>query len=122
MFPFAVPFDVPFGVGDALSTLAFREPDRGVMLELKKALTGVATSSDKCPLLSSTRLPLRPVEKPLVARGAAILAVSLPFAADLGDCVLAFAIGRRLTMALGFSEFITAVPYLVGVAEWLCGE
>lgn len=37
-----VPLGVPFGVDDALSTLAFREPDRGVMLELKKALTGVS--------------------------------------------------------------------------------
>ena len=36
--------EVSFGVDDALSTLAFLEADRGVILELKKALTGVATS------------------------------------------------------------------------------
>lgn len=32
-----------FGVDDTLSTLAFLDADRGVTLELKKALTGVAT-------------------------------------------------------------------------------
>lgn len=40
-----VPFGVSFGVVDALSTLAFLEPDLGVMLELRNALTGVETSS-----------------------------------------------------------------------------
>lgn len=33
---------MPFGVDDALSTLAFLELDRGVIFELKKALTGVS--------------------------------------------------------------------------------
>ena len=33
---------MPFGVEVALSALAFLELDRGVMLELKKALTGVS--------------------------------------------------------------------------------
>lgn len=37
-----VPPGVPFGVDDALSALAFLELDRGVILELKKALTGVS--------------------------------------------------------------------------------
>lgn len=37
-------FGVSFGVDDTLSTLAFLDADRGVTLELKKALTGVATS------------------------------------------------------------------------------
>ena len=44
-----VPFDMSFGVDDALSILAFLDPERGVILELKKALTGVATSSGHCP-------------------------------------------------------------------------
>lgn len=44
-----VTFEAPFGVDDALSTLAFLDPDRGVIFELKKALTGVATSSGHCP-------------------------------------------------------------------------
>ena len=42
---FGVPFGVAFGVVDALSTLALLEPDLGVMLELRNALTGVETSS-----------------------------------------------------------------------------
>jgi hypothetical protein len=33
--------------GDAVSTLAFLDPDRGVMFEFKKALTGVATLSSR---------------------------------------------------------------------------
>ena len=36
-----VPLGVLRGVEDALSTLALLEPDRGVMLELRKFLTGV---------------------------------------------------------------------------------
>ena len=43
-----VPFRVPFGLGDAgeiLSSLAFLEPDLGVIFEFKKDLTGVAASS-----------------------------------------------------------------------------
>jgi len=42
-----VPFGVPVGVVDALSTLALRDPDRGVIFELRKALTGVEISSLK---------------------------------------------------------------------------
>lgn len=41
---------VAFGVDEAVSTLVFLEPERGVMFELKSVLTGVATHS----LLSST--------------------------------------------------------------------
>ena len=37
---------VLLGVDEALSTLALREPDRGVTFELRKFLTGVHTSSD----------------------------------------------------------------------------
>ncbi len=48
-----VPLGVPFGVDEALSALAFLELDRGVMLELKKALTGVSMAC----LLSLVRLP-----------------------------------------------------------------
>lgn len=44
-----VPFGVPEGVVGALSTLAFLNPDRGVMFELRKALTGVEISSFVCP-------------------------------------------------------------------------
>lgn len=111
-------FGVPFGVDDALSTLAFLDPDRGVMLELRKALTGVATSSGKCPLSSpSTRPSFRRSEDPFIAGDAAILAVPTLFPAHLGDCVVVFAIGRRLTMPVCFSEFIAAAPYRVGVAE-----
>ena len=44
-----VPFDISFGVDNALSILAFLEPERGVILELRKVLTGVATSSGHCP-------------------------------------------------------------------------
>jgi len=42
-----MPLGVLFGVGDALSALAFLEPDLGVMFELINVLTGVATSSSK---------------------------------------------------------------------------
>ena len=48
-----VPAGVPFGVDDALSALAFLELDRGVMLEFKKALTGVSIAC----LVSFVRLP-----------------------------------------------------------------
>lgn len=51
---FGVPPGVPFGVDDALSALAFLELDRGVMLELKKALTGVSIAC----LWSFVRLPI----------------------------------------------------------------
>ncbi len=50
---FGVALGVPFGVDEALSALAFLELDRGVMLELKKALTGVSMAC----LLSLVRLP-----------------------------------------------------------------
>ena len=46
---FGVPLGVSFGVLFTLSTRAFREPDRGVMLEFKKALTGVEISSCATP-------------------------------------------------------------------------
>lgn len=45
---------MPFGVDDALSALAFLELDRGVILELKKALTGVSIAC----LLSFVLLPV----------------------------------------------------------------
>lgn len=115
-----VPFGVPFGVDDALSTLAFLEPDRGVMLELKKVLTGVATSSGECSLSSpkSSTLPsLRRVEDPLVAGDAATLAIPLPLPAHLGECVVVFAMGRRLTKPFCFSEFISAAPCRAWIAE-----
>lgn len=115
-----VPLEVLFGVDDALSTLAFLEPDRGVMLELKKALTGVATSSGECPFStpsSSIRASLRRVEDPLEAKDAAILVVPLSIPAHLGDCVVVFAMGPRLTMPFCFSELIAAAPCRVGVVE-----
>ena len=124
-FLLGVPFGVPFGVDDALSTLAFLDPDRGVMLELRKALTGVATSSGKCPLSRpspSTRLSFRRAEDPFIAGDAAILGVPSLFPAHLGDCIVAFAIGRRLTMPVFFSEFIAAAPCRMGVAEKLYRE
>ena len=40
-----VRFGVPDGVEETLSTLAFRDPDLGVTLEFRKALTGVEASS-----------------------------------------------------------------------------
>jgi hypothetical protein len=42
---FGVPVGVPFGVFPALSTRDFREDDLGVMLELRKACTGVEMPS-----------------------------------------------------------------------------
>ena len=119
-----VPFGVPFGVDDALSTLAFLEPERGVMLELKKVLTGVATSSGKYSLSSPkpcTPPSLRRVEDPLMAGDAAPLASPLPLPAHLGDGVVVFAMGRRLTKPFCFSEFISVAPCRAGMAEWLCG-
>lgn len=44
-----VPFGVPFGVDAVLSTLAFLEPDLGVMFEFMNALTGVEMSSFRLP-------------------------------------------------------------------------
>lgn len=115
-----VPFGVPFGVDDALSTLAFLDPDRGVMLELKKALTGVATSSGKCPSSTftlSSRPSFRRVEDPLTAEDATILAVAFVLPAHLGDWVMLVARGRRLMWPSCLSKFIAAAPCRVGVAE-----
>lgn len=113
-------FGVPFGVDDALSTLAFLDPERGVMLELKKALTGVATSSANCRFsatIPSTRPSLGRVEGPLMAEDVAVLAIPLPFPPHLGDCVVVFGMGRRLRMPFCLSEFIVAAPCRVAVAE-----
>ena len=56
-----------------------------------------------------------------MAGDAAILEAPLPLPVHLGDCWALFAIGRRLTMPLCFSEFITAGPCRVRVAEGVCG-
>lgn len=48
------------------------------------------------------------------------LDVPLPLPTHLGDCVVVCVIGRRLTMPLFFSEFITAAPWCTGVAEGFC--
>lgn len=115
-----VPFGVPLGADDALSTLAFLDPDRGVMLELKKALTGVATCSGNSPFSTfnpSTWPSLRRVEDPLRAEDAAVFGTPFPIPAHLGDCVVVFAIGRRLTMPFCFSGFIVAAPCRRKVAE-----
>ena len=115
-----IPFGAPFGVDDALSTLAFLDPDRGVMLELRKALTGVATSSGNSPFSTfdpSTRSSLRRTEDPLVTGGAVVLATPFACPAHLGDCVIVFAIGRRLEVPFCFSELIVAAPCRVTVAE-----
>ena len=58
-----VPLGVPVGVVCVLSTLDFLDPDRGVILLLKKAETGVDRSSledAKGGVLSSGRAPRRP--------------------------------------------------------------
>ena len=118
-----VPFGAPLGVDDALSTLAFLEPDRGVMLELRKALTGVAASSGSSPSSPfstfdpSTQSSLRRTADPLVTGGAVVLATPFPCPAHLGDCVVVFAIGRRLEVPFCFSELIVAAPCRVRVAE-----
>lgn len=115
-----VPFDGAFGVDDAVSTLAFLDDDRGVMLELKKALTGVATSSREVSSSStpnpSTRPSLRRLEDPWIVGEAAKFAMPLLFPAHLGECVVEFATGRRLTMPFCFSEFIAAETCCVEVA------
>ena len=105
---------------DALSTLAFLDPDRGVMFELRKALTGVATSSGNSPFSTFnpfTQSSLRRTEDPLVTGGAAVLATPFPCPAHLGDCVVVFAIGRRLEVPFCFSKLIVARPFRVRVAE-----
>ena len=57
-----VPFGDSFGVDDALSTLAFLEPDRGVTFELKKAFTGVTVSSFERPFrpITEAHVSFRP--------------------------------------------------------------
>ena len=113
-----VPFKAPFGVDDALSTLAFLDPDRGVMLELKKALTGVATSSADCPFSTpspSSRPSLRRVEVPSITGDIMVPPDTLPLLTDLGECVVVYARGRRLRTAVCLSEFITARPSRVDV-------
>lgn len=118
-------FEVPFGVDDALSALAFLALDRGVILEFMNALTGVATSWGEWSLSTpdpSLRPSLRLVEDPLMAGVAAILMAPLPPPAHLGDCMVVFAIGRWLTKAFCLSGFITAMPWRVGVDGGLCGE
>ena len=49
-----VPFGVPVGVDEALSTRDFLEDDLGVILELKKAFTGVDMSSIKPARVTGT--------------------------------------------------------------------
>ena len=56
-----------------------------------------------------------------MAGDAATRDIPLPLPILLGDCVVVFAIGRRLMMPFLFSEFITAGPCRIGVAERLCG-
>ena len=117
--PLMIPFGAPLGVDDALSTLAFLDPDRGVILELRKALTGVATSSCSSPFWifnPSTQSSLGRTEDPLVTEGAVFLATPFPFPAHLGDSVVVFAIGRRLE-PFCFSELIVAAPCRLRVAE-----
>ena len=116
-----VAHDVPFGVDEALSTLAFLDPDRGVMLEFKKVLTGVATPSSIWSFSRpdpSTRPSIGREEDALVMGDARFLAVPLLDPGLFGNCVVVFERGRRLRMPLGFSVFITAAPCRV-VAGWL---
>lgn len=96
------PSGVPLGVDDALSTLAFRKPDLGVMLEFKKALTGVATTSFEWLLSSrpSTRLPFQRAEEPLRAGDPSTLPILSLVPDHLGDCAVGLATGLRLAMPL----------------------
>ena len=52
-----------------------------------------------------------------MAGDAAVLAIALALPGLLGGCVLMVVMERRLTMSFCFSEFITAAPCRVGVAE-----
>ena len=83
------------------------------MLELKKALTGVATSSANCPFSMpnpSSRPSLRRVEVTSITGDSTSLADTLPLPTDLGECVVVVARGRRLRTAVCLSEFIAAEP------------
>ncbi len=60
-----VPSGVPVGVDEELSTLAFLEPDLGVIFELRNALTGVSIPS----FLFGVVIPLCSVRESLLSAG-----------------------------------------------------
>ena len=105
---------VSFGVEVALSSLAFLEPDLGVIFELRKALIGVAMSSFVLPLLLG--VPLAPIKPSFLVLGEAVdggdeMAFggkgALPFLRR-GEFV--FGIVRGLIVVFCLSKVIVALP------------
>ena len=96
-----VPSGVPVGVDDALSALAFLEPDLGVIFELRNALTGVSISS----FLFGVVIPIDSVRESLLSADDAVDANE---PASLGRCGplpaswggFTFVIGRPLLVLL----------------------
>ncbi len=117
-----VPFGVPVGVVDALSTLALRDPDRGVIFELRKALTGVEISSLKDAFGVASDSADGPRLKLEAMRGGGdptILGVSGAFVV----LVEALRVGRsgRPLVLFCLSYAIVALPLRPVLVEQVCG-
>ena len=106
-----VPVGVRFGVEDALSTLAFRRPDLGVMFELRRVFAGVAQSSLGFPfgvwrasnLPSLARQGERRGEDAAARRGAMVR--GLPFRAARAGLRVATPLGALFCCSIGISPF-----------------
>lgn len=110
-----VPSGVSFGVDEELSTLAFLEPDLGVIFELRNALSGVSISS----FLFGVVLPLCSVCESLLSAGdttdagdPASLGNRSPLPASWGEFV--FAIGRPMPVLLWVAVELPMPPWLGG--------
>jgi len=120
-----VPLGVLFGVDDALSTLAFRRPDLGVMFELKNDFTGVADSSlvfalgvwSAAGLPSFARRGERRGEEAAARRGAIVR--GLPFRAARVGLLVATPLGALFCFASGISPS-TRVAVMVEQAWKVC--
>ena len=109
-----VPSGVPVGVEDALSTLAFLDPDLGVIFELRNALTGVSMSSfllGEMTLLDSGLESLLSADDTDGAGDPASLGRRGVLPASCGEFV--FAIGRPLLALL----FAVELPMPPGLGE-----
>lgn len=107
----AVPLGAPLDVGEAVSALAFLDPDLGVIFELKKGLTGVGPPSStelRSAPRASTAPSARRVGKLLIAGDPASFGRGLTLPAHFGDCVLLLCTGRRLGTPFCLSWLIVA--------------
>ena len=108
-----VPSGVPVGVDEALSTLAFLDPDLGVIFVLRNALTGVSISSFRLGvvLLDSVLESLLSVDDTIGAGDPPSLGRRGVPPTNCGEFV--FAIGRPLMVLL----FAVELPMPPGLGE-----